>query len=444
MNLKPTSVFAINLKSRIDRKKFILSQFVDREEFQFYLVEAHVHHIGAMGLWITIRHILKNLVHPEDEYIMLCQDDHLFTNDYSKEYLLDCINQAQSLDADILACGVSGFTSAIKVSDNLYWVEKFSGLQFTVIFRNFFQKILNADFENINAADLRLCELTENKFFIHPFLSIQKEFGYSDVTNGNNVEGIVEQGFRDSEEKVTIINSVSMFYKQQLNVTTAVESFAGIGSVVIPAYIIHQSAEYFCAIEKQFAGREEFNVIIVKACEQKVKELSLWQSLKKIIKTAIENDEDVVIICREDHQFTKQYERSHFIKLIWQAGLLGCNVLIGGMKTFNLALPITDTIFWIDSIQSSKFFVIYKSFYKKILQEPFCDIDTLESKFSEMTSNKMTLHPFISERKDLGDMERDDKNNFQKIVVQNSTNANQRLIEIKNAWNKFGNQVGVQ
>ena len=61
-----------------------------------------------------------------------------------------------------------------------------------------------------------------------------------------------------------------------------------------------------------------------------------------------------------------------------------------------------------------------------------------------MTSNKMALHPFISERKDFEDMERNDKNNFQKIVVLNSTNANRRLIEIKNAWNKFGNQVGAQ
>ncbi len=444
MNKKTLNVYAINLKSRSDRREFILSQFYGKQEFKFYLVEAFKKSIGAKGFWMTIQYILKSLAEQNDEYIILCQDDHLFTKEYSKEYLLDCINQAQLLDADILACGVSGFTSAIKASNNLYWVEKFSGLQFTVIFRKFFQKILDADFENINAADLKLCELTENKFFTYPFLSIQKEFGYSDVTAGNNNKGTVEEGFRDSDEKVKIINSVSTFYKQKLITIAPLKSFAGIGSVVIPAYIIHQSTEGVCSIEKQFAGKEEFDVTIIKACEQKVKEFSLWLRLKKIIQTAIENDEDVIIICRQDHQFTNDYDRCYFLKLIWQAGLLGCNVLIGGMKTFNLALPITENIFWIDSFQSSAFFVIYKSFYKKILQEPFCDTDTLESKFSEMTSNKMALYPFISEWKDLGDMERNDKNNFRKIVVQNSTNANQRLIEIKNAWNRFGNQVGVQ
>ncbi len=114
MNKKTIPIYAINLKSRADRREFIVSQFNDKQEFQFYLVEANEHSIGAIGLWKTIRHILKELVDSKDEYIILCQDDHLFTNDYSKEYLLDCINQAKSLDADILACGVSGFTTAHK------------------------------------------------------------------------------------------------------------------------------------------------------------------------------------------------------------------------------------------------------------------------------------------------------------------------------------------
>lgn len=223
------------------------------------LVEAFEHPVGAIGLWKTIRHILKDLVSPEDEYIILCQDDHLFTREYSEEHLLHCINKARTLNADILSFGISGFTSAIEVSDNLYWVEKFSGLQFTVIFRKFFQKILETDFETVSAADLKLCELTENKFFIYPFLSIQKEFGYSDVTAGNNIYGHVDNAFKDCNEKVSIINAVSTFYKQKLKATTALKSFAGIESVVIPFYRIHlnEITENLSATEKQFAGRHE-------------------------------------------------------------------------------------------------------------------------------------------------------------------------------------------
>ena len=440
MTKKRIPVYAVNLKSRIDRKKFILSQFDGKEEFQFYLIEAHQHRIGAMGLWGTIRYILNDLVCPEVEYIILCQDDHLFTKEYSKELLLCCIDEATSLGADILSCGVSGFTSAINVSENLYWVEKFSGLQLTVLFRNFFQKILDSSFENINAADLKFCQLTEKKFFIYPFLSIQKEFGYSDVTNGNNVKGIVENGFRDSDEKVKIITSVSNSYEEQLKAIAVPKNFAALESVVIPAYIIRQTTEYLGAIEKQFVGRQEFSITITEACDHQSKESDIWLSIKKIIQTAIENDEDVVIIWRQNHQFTKHYERSHFIKLVWQAGLLGCNILTGGMKTFNLALPITDNIFWIDSFQLSAFFVIYKSFYKKILQEPFCEADTLESKFSEMTSNKMLIHPFISSPADF-DVVETEKKNFRKGSSLHVITADERISEIKNAWNKFGNQI---
>lgn len=440
MTLKPISVFAINLKSRADRRKFILSQFMSREEFQFCLVEAQVHSIGATGLWFTIRHILNDRVGPKDEYIILCQDDHLFTKEYSKEHLLYCIHEAQSLQADILACGVSGFTSAIPISEHIFWGEKFSGLQFTIIFRKFFQKILDANFETVNAADLKLCALTENKFFIYPFLSIQKEFGYSDVTPGNNVQGYIDKGFKDSDEKVKIINTVSTFYKQKLKVTEALKSFAGIESVVIPTYIIHLNETTKClsAIEKQFAGRHEFAVTIIEGNHDKINESGSCLSIKKIIKTAIENDDDVIIICREGHQFTENYQRANFLKLVYQAGLFGCNLLIGGMDAFNLALPVTNNIFWIDSFGPSQFFVIYRSFYTNILQEPFCDSDTLESKFSEMTSSKMAIHPFISEKKNIVNMS---MNNLRNITTIEYPKSNERLVGIKNAWKKFNHEA---
>lgn len=441
MNKKITTVYAINLKSRTDRRKFILSQFVDKEEFQFYLVKAYEHRIGAMGLWMTIRNILKELVRPEDEYIVLCQDDHLFTKEYSKEHLLWCIEEARFLQADILAGGVSGFTGAIKITKNLYWVEKFSGLQFTIIFRKFFQKILHADFENINAADLKLCELTENKFFVYPFLSTQKEFGYSDVTNSNNQKGKVEKAFRDSSEKAKVITTVSTSYKQKLKMVTAFENVGDIERVIISVYItyLNGTREYL----KQFKGRREFAVTSLDVSYYKVGQSSKWLSLQKIIRTAIENNDDLIIISRQDHQFTKNYERRQFIKLIWQAGLLGCNILVGGMGSFNLALPITNNLFWIDSFQSSSFFVIYRSFFKKILQESFCDTDTLESKFSEMTSNKMAIYPFISKQKDFAVRSLSNRTHFPNIN-QHQMKANERLLKIKNVWNKFNNQISTE
>jgi hypothetical protein len=440
MNTKAVSVFAINLKSRTERRRFISSQFIDREEFDFYLIDAYEHSIGAIGLWNTIRHILQDLAKAEVEFIILCEDDHQFTPAYSIDQLLNCIEEAKEKNADILSGGISGFTSAIKVSDNLYWVEKFSGLQFTVVFQKFFQTVLDASFTCGDAADYKLCSLTENKFFIYPFLSIQKEFGYSDVTVGNNAQGHIDNVFKDSNEKVTILKTVSSFYKQRLEELTTMD-MPSLEDIIIPTYVLNFAERKKQNTEKQFAEKKEFDVKIIEACHHKDKELALWQSLKRIIKTAIENDDDAIIICREGHQFTKHYEGSHFIKLIWQAGLLGCNVLIGGMTSFNLALPVTNNIFWIDSFRSSKFFVIYKSFYRSILQEPVCNTDTLESKFSEMTSNKMALHPFISQENGFKSL--NNKSHFGNVINQHPMKANERLIKLKNVWRKF-NQTAVQ
>jgi len=58
--LLPVSAFIINLKSRTDRKKHIINEFEDRDEFKINIVEACEHENGAIGLWNSITHILRN------------------------------------------------------------------------------------------------------------------------------------------------------------------------------------------------------------------------------------------------------------------------------------------------------------------------------------------------------------------------------------------------
>src|SRR5690348_7621180 len=105
MNKISIPVFAINLKSRTGRKQHILQQFCQKEEFDLHIVEACQHPNGAIGLWKSITHILQDLVTDESEYIIICEDDHEFTNDYDKKYLLKCINYANENDADVLLGG---------------------------------------------------------------------------------------------------------------------------------------------------------------------------------------------------------------------------------------------------------------------------------------------------------------------------------------------------
>jgi glycosyl transferase family 25 len=91
----PIPVFAINLMSRPDRKRHILRQFYQKEEFDLNIVNAFHHFNGAFGLWKSITHILQNLVNPENEYVIICEDDHQFTKEYNKDYLFKCIGEAK-------------------------------------------------------------------------------------------------------------------------------------------------------------------------------------------------------------------------------------------------------------------------------------------------------------------------------------------------------------
>ncbi|UKJ07495.1 hypothetical protein [Solitalea lacus] len=191
----------------------MLNEFKKREEFDLNIVEACEHKVGAIGLWNTIKHILQNLLHGDEEYIIICEDDHQFTNHYTKESLFKNIKEAKDKGADILLGGASWFNSALQISHDLFWVEKFSGLQFTVIYKKFFSIILEVEFVHGDAADYKISSLTTNKMLIHPYISIQKEFGYSDVTRKNDEnEGYVTQIFKDSSEKLSQLKEVAFFY----------------------------------------------------------------------------------------------------------------------------------------------------------------------------------------------------------------------------------------
>lgn len=214
MNLKPLQVFCINLSERTDRRTHIEYEFSYQKKFDIHVVAALPHKVGAISLWQTIQHIVQNKINKDEDYFILCEDDHQFTKDYSCEYLKSAIKDAKKLDADILSGGVSWFQTGVQISKNLFWIDRFSGLQFTVIFRKFYQKILDVkDFGEHDDADYKISDLTDKKFVIHPFISIQKEFGYSDVTLKNRELGRVENLFKKSSRRLYILKKIMHVYK---------------------------------------------------------------------------------------------------------------------------------------------------------------------------------------------------------------------------------------
>ncbi|MFC0513361.1 hypothetical protein ACFFGT_04090 [Mucilaginibacter angelicae] len=417
--------FIINLKIRSDRFEHIKQEFEGRSEFEINIVEAYPHKFGNIGLWNTIKHIIKDLTDPEHEFVLICEDDHLFTAEYSLQTISDAITEAQDKNADVLLGGLSWFEDAIQVSNTLFSVKKFSGTQFTIIFRKFFKKILDAEFELQDTADAKLTSLSDSIYFTSSFISVQKEFGYSDATNMNDGTHRVQSLFIRSIVKAKTANNIRSYFLNSFNVDAISNSIYDNDDWNIPAYIVNlpEREDRKAHILNQFSGRHEFDVHLVEGVKHETGAYGHWQSIRKVIELAIENDDDVIVFCEDDHEFTPQYSQSAFFKNIFTAHILGCEYLSGGSGRFDLAVPVSENLFWTDHCLSTQFVIIFKKFFRKILDAPYDENIVGDIKLSELAVNKMLLVPFISTQKEIGLSDVTSLHNDQSHVVQEMFNA---------------------
>lgn len=395
MNLSTIPAYIINLPARNDRRAHTLATFAGRDEFAINIVKACTDPVGAVGLWKTIRHILQNLVQEEDEFILLCEDDHQFTQYYSKEYLWQCMEAAHHLEAEILLGGISWLTAAFRVTDHIFWVEKFSGLQFTILFKRFFEKILRADFVAGDAADHTMAGLAQNKFFIYPFLSTQKEFGYSDVTLMNNATQRVDELFATSAHNVRTLITVEEFFKAHPPTPT---EMAAVFS--IPAYIIGHNGDSADTepIRKQFEDKPEFDIVFIEKPAHPAGNNTWWKIIQEIVWLSINNDDDLIVICDDTHVFTQQYTATFLLKNIIEAHEQYADLLVGGTAHFGFALPVGQNRFWCDECHAGPFIVLYKKFFSAIVNSQCKEDLSPGMRLSQLAENRMMLYPFISKQ----------------------------------------------
>jgi len=390
----PIPTYVINLKKRTDRKENVLKEFEGRQEFKVNIVEAIEHSRGATGLWLTIREILLTKVDPSEEFILLCEDDHQFTENYAEERLRSFIREAAERNADILCGGVSWFDDSFPALENLFWVRKFSGLQFTIIFRKCFDTLLNAPFGPKDAADDWISGLTRNKFVTYPFLSTQRNYGYSDATPINSYSGLVEKYFTGSSQLLEKLKRVGSIYSSMPEIPNY--HYDGI---TLPVYCI-------CTREKQqtllnqFQGKKEFQVFLEETPEGDTQELRRWNGLRSAVRKAIDADDDVIIVCDDDHAFSNDYSAEYLLKNIITAHGQGTGILLGSVTRFSHAMPLAENRFWVDSFWNAPFTILYKKVFHTILAEPFDSTILVDDVLAEITSNKMVIYPFVGTHKD--------------------------------------------
>lgn len=210
--------YVINLKDRMERLQHIKKQFEGRDEFDLNIVEACEHRNGRIGLWNSIVKVVKIATEKKDDVIVICEDDHLFTEFYNKQYFMSNLIEAHGQGVDLFSGGIGGFGVAVSTSKNRYWIDWLYCTQFIVVFEKLFHDILSYDFKEDDTADGVLSQLAANKMTIYPFVSIQKDFGYSDVTISNNEnKGLITQHFELTNKRLSQIHRVASFYNAFTN-----------------------------------------------------------------------------------------------------------------------------------------------------------------------------------------------------------------------------------
>ena len=207
-------VYVINLKDRADRRKHIKAQFRGKKEFKLTWIDAVEHPIGAVGLWKSMVKAVETAIENDDDIMIICEDDHTFISEYSKDYLLASIVGANEQGAELLSGGIGGFGTAVPVASNRYWVDWFWCTQFIVVFKPLFQKILDYDFKDTDTADGVLSAIAKDKMTMYPFVSIQTDFGYSDVTRSNNeISGMITNHFKNADCRLNLIHRVAQKFR---------------------------------------------------------------------------------------------------------------------------------------------------------------------------------------------------------------------------------------
>ena len=208
------STYIINLPERTERRIHMENQFAGREEFELHWIEACRHPIGAVGLWQSIVGIIREAKDKDEDAVLICEDDHCFTEHYSAQALFDHITDAHRQGAELLSGGIGNFGTALPVAPSRFWVNWYWSNQFIIIYKRAYDQILNYSFNTTDTADGVLSDILKVKMVIWPFISVQKNFGYSDATPINqNEPSKIERYFETASGELSELNAVHRYFE---------------------------------------------------------------------------------------------------------------------------------------------------------------------------------------------------------------------------------------
>jgi glycosyl transferase family 25 len=150
-----------------DRSTNVLSEFNEKDEFRILSDELLEYNVGTISL------ISSMLLNMENEYVVLCRADHIFTQAYSRTRLMEMIGSMENKNIELALGGLGGFETIVPLGEDLTWVDWFAYATMMILSKKLCRKIVKGSLEESKDQDL-LSAMTINKAVISPYISVSK------------------------------------------------------------------------------------------------------------------------------------------------------------------------------------------------------------------------------------------------------------------------------
>lgn len=123
----------------------------------------------------------------------------------------------------------------------------------------------------------------------------------------------------------------------------------------------------------------------------------LWTELVGLVKLAQQHKQNYIILSMGMAGLNSIINADLLLEAIADAAELHTKLLIGNTTAADATLiPLTDHLFWTDSVSGFEFLVIYNSCFDLIINEDFPFYHSVSECLEALTSNKMLIYPMIN------------------------------------------------
>ena len=164
----------------------------------------------------------------------------------------------------------------------------------------------------------------------------------------------------------------------------------------IVTYVFEKQADP-AAIEYSEVASRLFDIRFYPANGKEQTAGLVWMEILGFVKLAKQNKQDYIILSKGMAGLNHIADADLLLEVITDAADLNTKILISNITAADATLiPLTDYLFWTDSLTGFEFLVVYNSCFDLILNEDFAAYNSVSECLESLTSNKILIYPMIS------------------------------------------------